>query len=68
MIPVELVKAEGDAMIDTLTSDCNKILKKGEWLIDWTKSPSRKHLRTKVTPDFHLRNSKNGGNLGSESK
>ena len=25
---------------------------------------SRKHLRTKVTPDFHLRYSKNGGNLG----
>ena len=29
---------------------------------------SRKHLRTKVTPDFHLTYSKNGGNLGSESK
>ena len=26
---------------------------------------SRKHLRTKVTPDFHLTYSKNGGNLGS---
>ena len=25
---------------------------------------SRKHLRTKVTPDLHLRYSKNGGNLG----
>ena len=25
---------------------------------------SRKHLRTKVTPDFHLTYSKNGGNLG----
>ena len=29
---------------------------------------SRKHLRTKVTPDFHLTYSKNGGNLGSGSK
>ena len=29
---------------------------------------SRKHLRTKVTPDFHLTYNKNGGNLGSESK
>ena len=29
---------------------------------------SRKHLRTKLTPDFHLTNSKNGSNLGSESK
>ena len=26
---------------------------------------SRKHLRTKVTPDFHLKYSKNWGNLGS---
>ena len=30
-------------------------------------STSRKHLRTKVTPDFHLTYSKTGGNLGSES-
>ena len=29
---------------------------------------SRKHLRTKVTPDFHLTYRKNGGNVGSESK
>ena len=29
---------------------------------------SRKHLRTKVTPDFHLTYSKNVENLGSESK
>ena len=29
---------------------------------------SRKHFRTKVAPDFHLTYSKNGGNLGSESK
>ena len=27
-----------------------------------------KHIRTKVTPDFQLTYSKNGGNLGSESK
>ena len=26
--------------------------------------PSRKHHRIKVTPDFHLTYSKNGGNLG----
>ena len=31
------------------------------------KFASRKHLRTKVTPDFHLTYSKNEGNLGSES-
>ena len=31
-------------------------------------STSGKHLRTKVSPDFHLTYSKNGGNLGSESK
>ena len=30
--------------------------------------PSRKHLRTKVTPDFHLTYSKNGEICGSESK
>ena len=30
-------------------------------------STSRKHLRTKVTPDFHLTYRKNVGNLGSES-
>ena len=29
---------------------------------------SRKHIRTKVTPDLHLTYSKNGGYLGSESK
>ena len=33
-----------------------------------TNPSSRKHLRTKVFPDFHLTYSKNGGNLGSESK
>ena len=31
-------------------------------------TPSREHLRSKVTPDFHLTYSKNGGNMGSESK
>ena len=29
-------------------------------------SSSWKHLCTKNTPDFHLKYSKNGGNLGSE--
>ena len=29
---------------------------------------SRKHLRTKVTPNLHLTYSKNGGNLGLVSK
>ena len=33
-----------------------------------SKSTSQKHLRTNVTPDFHVTYSKNGGNLGSESK
>ena len=32
------------------------------------RNDSRKRLRTKVTPDFHLTYSKNGGNLGSELK
>ena len=31
-------------------------------------APSRKHLRTKVAQDMHLTYSKNGGNLGLESK
>ena len=31
-------------------------------------SASLKRLRTKVTPDLHLTYSKNGRNLGSESK
>ena len=34
----------------------------------WMVRSSRKHLRTKVTPDLQLTCSKNGGNLGSESK
>ena len=37
-------------------------------IIDGGYSSSRKHLRTNVTPDLHLTYSKNGGNLGSESK
>ena len=33
----------------------------------YSSSPtSRKHLRTKLSPDLHLTYSKNGGNLGSE--
>ena len=35
------------------------------WVLIRTFS-SWKHLRTKVTPDFHLTNSKNGENLGSK--
>ena len=34
---------------------------------DHSESTSRKHLRTKVTSDFHLTYSKNGEKLGSES-
>ena len=34
----------------------------------WLIVTSRKHLRTKVTPDFYLTYSKNWGNLGSKSK
>ena len=30
-IPAESVKAGGDAMIDVMSSVCNKILKTGEW-------------------------------------
>ena len=36
-IAAKLVKAGGDAMIDTLTSVCNTILKTGEWSTEWTK-------------------------------
>ena len=36
-IAAKLVKAGGDAMIDILTSVCNKILKTGEWPTEWTK-------------------------------
>ena len=48
-----------------------------DFSFDWTEhcnifcgsvTTSWKHLRTKVMPDFHLTYSKNGGNLGSESK
>ena len=37
-IPAELVQAGGEAMIDILTSICNKIWKTGEWLTTWTQS------------------------------
>ena len=36
-IPAELVQA-GEAMIDILTSVCNKIWKTGEWPTTWTQS------------------------------
>ena len=37
-IPAELVQAGGEAMIDILTSICNKIWKTGEWPTSWTQS------------------------------
>ena len=37
-IPTELVQAGGEAMIDILTTICNKIWKTGEWPTTWTQS------------------------------
>ena len=37
-IPAELVQAGGEAMIDSLTSICNKIWKTWEWHTTWTQS------------------------------
>ena len=37
-IAAELVQARGEAMIDILTSTCNKIWKTGEWPTTWTQS------------------------------
>ena len=37
-IPAELVQAGEEAMIDILSSICNKIWKLGEWPITWTQS------------------------------
>ena len=37
-IPAELVQAGGEAMIDVLTTICNKIWKTGEWPTTWTQS------------------------------
>ena len=37
-IPAELVQAVGEAMIDILTTICNKILKTGEWPTIWAQS------------------------------
>ena len=37
-IPAELVQAGGDAMIDILTTICNKIWKTEEWPTTWTQS------------------------------
>ena len=53
----------GDAVLQGLRSHSSQC--QVEVPQNWT---SQKHLRTKVTPDFHLTYSKNGGNLGSESK
>ena len=37
-IPAELVQAGGEAMIDILTSICNKFWRTGEWPTTWTRS------------------------------
>ena len=37
-IPAELVQAGGEAMINILTTICNKIWKTGVWLTTWTQS------------------------------
>ena len=37
-IPAELIHAGGEAMIDILTSICNKIRKIGEWPTKWTQT------------------------------
>ena len=37
-IPAELVQAGGEAMIDSLTTICNKIRKTGEWPTTWSQS------------------------------
>ena len=37
-IPAELVQAGGDALINTLTTICNKIWQSGEWPTPWTQS------------------------------
>ena len=37
-IPEEFVQAGGEAMIDILTTICNKIWKTGEWSTTWTQS------------------------------
>ena len=37
-IPAELVQEGGEAMIDILTSVCNKIWKTGKWPTNWTQS------------------------------
>ena len=37
-IPAELIQAGGEAMIDILTSICNKIWKTGEWPTTWAQS------------------------------
>ena len=37
-IPAELVQPRGEAMIDILTSICNKIWKTGDWPTTWTQS------------------------------
>ena len=36
--PAELVQVGGEAMIDILTSICNKVWKRGKWPTTWTQS------------------------------
>ena len=38
-LPVELVQAGGETMIDVLTEICNRIWRTGEWPTPWTQSP-----------------------------
>ena len=50
-IPSELLKSGGEAMIDALTSICNKIWETGEWPTSWTQSliitlPKKRQLTT----------------------
>ena len=60
-IPAELVQAGGEAMIDSLTTICNKIWKTGEWPTTWTQSlvitlPKKGNFLYVVWPIFFLMN------------
>ena len=37
-IQAELVKVDGETMVDVLTEICNRIWRTGEWLTPWTQS------------------------------
>ena len=49
-------------------TDKTKGNSKAHWIYLSHCKTSRNYLRTKVTPDFHLTYSKNGGNLGLKLK